>query len=252
MSVWSIAAAQSGSRPGDITWNISRHLEFILQAASHHIDLLIFPELSLTGYELSLVPTLAMTLDDPRLQVFADAATAHQMSIVIGLPLVNGEDILLSAVAFLPDGTKVAYGKRNLFGDEKLFFTAGEGVPLFGYQRHHVAMAICADISVEEYARDAARRGANLYATGVLVSEKGYHNDCEYLARWSREYKMAVLMANHALPTGGYQSAGKSTLWDESGRQVVAGGEGEQLVIARRTGNDWQGEVHSLRYPPVF
>jgi predicted amidohydrolase len=58
MSVWSIAAAQSGSRPGDITWNISRHLEFILQAASHHIDLLIFPELSLAGYELSLVPTL--------------------------------------------------------------------------------------------------------------------------------------------------------------------------------------------------
>ncbi|WP_338567339.1 carbon-nitrogen hydrolase family protein [Erwinia sp. E_sp_B01_3] len=217
MSVWSIAAAQSGSRQGDIPWNIARHLDFIRQAAVHHVDLLIFPELSLTGYELTGTPELAMAMDDPRLQVFADAATEHQMSIVIGLPLTNGDNILLSALAFLADGTRMAYGKRNLMGDENLFFTAGEGVPLFGYHQHHVAMAICADISVEEFARDAARRGANLYATGVLVSENGYHSDCEYLARWSREYKMAVLMANHALPTGGYQSAGKSVLWDESG-----------------------------------
>ncbi|KGT86554.1 amidohydrolase [Erwinia typographi] len=252
MSVWSIAAAQSGSRPGDIAWNITHHLEFIAQAAAHHVDLMIFPELSLTGYELALVPQLAMTMDDPRLQVFADAASEKQMSLVIGLPLLTGQDTLLSAIAFLPDGTRMAYGKRNLFGDEKLFFSAGEGVPLFGYQHHHVAMAICADISVEEFARDAARRGANLYATGVLVSENGYLNDCAYLARWSRDYKMAVLMANHALPTGGYQSAGKSALWDESGKQVIVGGESEQLVVARRTGKDWQGEVHSLRYPSVI
>lgn len=253
MSVWSIAAAQSGSRPGDLAWNISRHLDFIRQAAVHHVDLLIFPELSLTGYELDRVTELAMPMEDTRLEAFAVAATEHSMSIIVGLPLLTAEGILLSAVAFLPDGTRMAYGKRNLFGEEeKQLFTPGESVPLFGYHQHHVAMAICADISVEEYARDAARRGANLYATGVLVSEKGYHHDCEYLARWSRDYKMAVLMANHALPTGGYQSAGKSVLWDESGRQVVTGGEGEQLVIARRTGKDWQGEVHSLRYPPVI
>lgn len=246
MSVWSIAAAQSGSRSGDIDWNISRHLDFVEQAAEHSVDLLIFPELSLTGYELALAPSLAMSLEDPRLDVFAKAAISHQMGIVIGLPLQDGPDTLLAAVAFLPEGTRISYGKRKLFGNEKLFFKAGQSVPLFGYQQHHVAMAICADISVESYARDAAQRGANLYATGVLVSEKGYHNDCEYLARWSRDYKMAVLMANHALPTGGYQSAGKSALWDESGRQVVLGGGGEELVIARRKGKLWQGEVHAV------
>lgn len=53
-------------------------------------------------------------------------------------------------------------------------------------------------------------------------------------------------MANHALPTGGYQSAGQSALWDETGQQIVLGGSGEQLVIARRQGKDWQGEVHSV------
>lgn len=247
MSVWSVAAAQSGSRPGEIKWNISRHLEFIHQAAEHHVNVLVFPELSLTGYELALSRELAMNMDDARLESFALAANQHQMTIVIGLPLRDGDHILICALAFLPDGTRLAYGKRNLFGDENLFFQVGAGVPLFGYPRHNIALAVCADITVEEYARDAGQRGADLYATGILTSEKNYQQGCDYLARWSTDYKMAVLMANHALPTGGYQSAGKSAIWNDRGEQVVVGGGGEELVIARRMDNTWQGEVHSLR-----
>jgi len=251
MSVWSIAAAQSGSRPGEVEWNIERHLAFVRQAAEHQVDLLLFPELSITGYELALASELAMSIDDPRLDAFAAAATEHQMSIITGVPLQDGDCTRLCALAFLPCGTRLAYFKRKLVEAEKPFFQAGTGVPVFGYQDHHVAMAVCADISEEEYARDAARRGANLYATSVLLSERGYQKDCDYLARWSREFNIAILMANHALPTGGFQSAGKSAVWDESGRQVIVGGHGEQLVIARRKDNKWQGEVHELGTTPV-
>lgn len=247
MSVWSVAAAQSGSRAGDVEWNIVHHLDFVHQAAEQHVDLLIFPELSITGYELALASELAMAIDDARLSVFADAAHQHSMGIVIGLPLKDEKDIRLSALTFLPDGTRLAYSKRNLVTQEQPFFKAGQSVPLFGFNQHYVALGICADIGVEEYACDAAQRGANLYAASVLLSDNGYIKDCEYLARWSREYDLPVMMANHALPTGGYHSAGKSTMWDGSGRRVVQGGSGEQLVIARRKGNDWQGEVYSLR-----
>ncbi|AXU94933.1 MAG TPA: carbon-nitrogen hydrolase family protein [Erwinia persicina] len=252
MSQWTIAAAQSGSRPGDLSWNIQHHLDFVEQAATQGVDLLMFPELSLTGYELPLVADLALSVDDALLHPFAVAAQEHQMGISIGLPLKADDNVRLSALTFLPDGTRIAYSKRNLFGPEKEIFTPGNTVPIFGYQHHQVAMAICADISVEEFARDASVRGADLYATSVLVSEKGYDTDCGHLARWSREYKMAVLMANHAWPTGGYQCAGKSAFWDAQGHQVIRGGEGEQLIIARRDGNHWQGEAHSLPCPSVL
>lgn len=237
MSDWNVAAAQSGSRPGDIAWNIQHHLEFVHHAASRRVDLLLFPELSLTGYELPLMAGLALSLDDPRLQVFADAAAEHQMGISLGLPLRDESAVRLSAATFLPDGTRFAYSKRNLFGAEKQIFTPGAAAPMFGYQRHYVVMAICADISVAKYAEEAARQGADLYATSVLVSEQGYQQDGEYLARWAREYRMAVMMANHAWPTGNYQSAGKSAFWGPDGRLVVQGGQGEQLIIARRSGN---------------
>lgn len=252
MSVWSVAAAQSGSRAGEIDWNISHHMDFIQQAAELQVDVLVFPELSLSGYELALSPALAMEINDPRLIPFSIAASQYQMSVTIGLPLLDGEQIRLCALTFLPDGARLVYGKRHLFGAEKQFFQPGDSVALFGQPQRYVALAVCADLSVEGFAQDAARRGACLYANSVLVSVGGYENDCQYLARWSGKYNMAVLMANHALPTGGYQSAGKSAFWDPHGRQVVQGGTGEQLVIARQMGNDWQGAVHSLREPPLF
>lgn len=250
MSDWSVAAAQSGSRPGDITWNIRHHLEFIRMAALHRIDLLLFPELSLTGYTLSQMADLAIALDDPVLHVFAEAAAEYQMGISIGLPLKSGGNVRLSAATFLPDGTRIAYNKRNLHGEEKRIFEQGVAMPMFGHRHRNVVVAICADISVGQFAQDAARMGADLYATSVLVSEQGYETDCEYLSRWSREYSMAVLMANHAWPTGGYAAAGKSAFWDADGHRVIQGGSGEQLIIARRSGNDWQGEVHPLPCRP--
>lgn len=246
MSGWNVAAAQSGSRPGDITWNIQHHFEFIRHAASLRVDLLLFPELSLTGYELPQMAELALSLDDPRLQPFADASVEHQMGISIGLPLISEDNVRLSAATFLPDGTRFAYSKRNLYGEEKQIFVQGTTVPMFGHRRHNVVLAICADISVAQFAQDAARQGADLYATSVLVSEQGYQKDCEYLARWSQDYRMAVMMANHAWPTGDFESAGKSAFWGPDGRLVVQGGSGEQLIIARRSGNHWQGEVHPL------
>lgn len=50
MPAWNIAAAQYGVQPGNLRANISHHLDFIHHAAAEQIDLLVFPELSLTGY----------------------------------------------------------------------------------------------------------------------------------------------------------------------------------------------------------
>lgn len=251
MPHWSVAAAQSGSRPGDIAWNIQHHLDFIHLAARHHVDLLVFSELSLTGYTLPQIAELALSLDDPRLEVFVQAAAEYQMQICIGLPLENDCDVRLSAVTFMPDGTRLAYSKRNLFGEENQIFEKGVASPMFGRRHHHVVLAICADISIEMFAEDASRQGADLYATSVLVSEEGYEKECEYLSRWSQQFTIAVLMANHAWPSGGYIAAGKSAFWAPGGCQVAQGGSGEQLTVARRSGNHWQGEVHPLPFTPA-
>ncbi|OZI82852.1 hydrolase, partial [Pseudomonas avellanae] len=56
-----------------------------------------------------------------------------------------------------------------------------------------------------------------------------------------------VLMANHGGPTGGWQSAGRSGLWDEEGRWVGGmGGAGNGLVIATCQHGDWQARALTL------
>ena len=55
---------------------------------------------------------------------------------------------------------------------------------------------------------------------------------------------MAVLMANHSIPTGGWTPAGGSAIWDETGRRVaVAEGTAEALVIGVKDAQGWKGRV---------
>lgn len=246
MSHWSVAAAQYASLARDIDGNISHHLSFIQLAAAQQVDLLLFPELSLTGYELAWGNQLALTLNDSRLDVFAEAAQRHQMTIIVGAPLCVVDASFISAATFMPDGTRFAYAKREMHGDESTFYQPGHGGPVFGVPPRNVALAVCADIAVEKFAREASELGADLYAASVLISEQGYREDAMLLSRWAADYQMPVLMANHATPTGGYHSTGGSAFWDASGELVINSGEGENLMIARRVDGGWQGENHPL------
>ena len=78
-----IALAQADATLGDVSANLERHLEWIARARKAGADLLVFPELSLTGYLLQdLVSEVALAPDDP---VFARlAAAAGDMAVVVG------------------------------------------------------------------------------------------------------------------------------------------------------------------------
>ena len=110
-----LAAAQSVSIARDIGANISIHLQFMALAARQGVQLLVFPELSLTGYELDAAAQLAIKLDDPRLAPLRKMAQNNAMTAVIGMPvrLTGGPEILIGALVFHPDGTQSLYSKQQ-------------------------------------------------------------------------------------------------------------------------------------------
>lgn len=78
----------------------------------------------------------------------------------------------------------------------------------------------------------------------MLVSEAGYATDAGLLRGYAETHGMPVAMANHGGPTGGWISAGRSAVWDEAGRIVVAApGVGEYLLVAQRTNGRWHGRT---------
>jgi predicted amidohydrolase len=237
MSTKIFAIAQSASVAGDLTANIDHHLRLAEMAAMQGAHFLLFPELSLTGYELALSRGCAVAAGDTVLNPLRDLARDAQMTVVAGLPLKDDSGALhIGALAFCPDGSTLSYAKQNLYGEEKNIFTPGDKAADCMIGVIHVGLAICADTDDPRHAVAAAARGAKVYAAGVLVSDTGYAATAEKLAGTARQHAMAVLMANHSGATGGWQSAGRSALWAEDGSLIAACEDAtEALLFCRKT-----------------
>jgi predicted amidohydrolase len=246
MTALTIAAAQSISVAGDLPANIARHLAFMRSAAEQGVQLLVFPELSLTGYEPSLAAALAIAPHDTILAPLRDMARELRMSAVVGMPIrpALGAEVLIGALVLAPDGSLAVYTKQHLHPGEEAAFAPGQGGAALEWGDDRIALAVCADFSHASHPHQAAEQGANIYAVGVLISEGGYAPDTALLQGYAAEHSMVMLMANHGGPTGGWTCAGRSAIWAADGRLIAAApGVGDALVIARRDGaGQWSGE----------
>jgi len=243
------AAAQSISIAGDVHANLLRHQCFMQTAAQHNVQLLVFPELSLTGYERGLAAELAILPADPVLQPLLELAQELRVTTVVGMPirLSANAAVLIGALVLGADGSLGVYTKQHLHPGEELAFAPGYGGSMLQMGPDHVALAVCADFSRPSHAAAAAAQGATLYAAGVLITEGGYGPDTALLQGYAGQHGMTVLMANHGGATGGWESAGRSAVWGPDGVLVVATqGPGEKLVIARRHASGWAGQVLSV------
>jgi predicted amidohydrolase len=243
-----MAAAQSASVPGDVRRNVSHHLQFGTMAAEHGAQLLVFPELSLTGYELTIARSKAVRPDSTDLDPLRHLATDAHMTVVAGAPVLNDKDELhIAALALRPDGSVMTYTKQYVHESEEAVFTSGPGGPPLLIECATVALAICADATHPQHAASAAARGANVYAASVMIDEIGYARKVALLRNYAVEHRMAVLMANYGGSTGGEVSAGKSSLWSEDGQLVAASTETEEaLVVGMKQNGLWKGTVLPL------
>lgn len=146
-----LALAQIATKLGDVEANLEKHLNFIHQARSQKADLVVFPELSLTGYVLQdLVASVAHrpTEDDP---VFRQLLKeSNDLDLVIGFVDEDSRHRFFIASAYLSGGRvlhvhhKVYLPTYGLF-DEGRFFAWGDAVRAFDTRFGRVGMLICED-----------------------------------------------------------------------------------------------------------
>ncbi|MDR7305293.1 carbon-nitrogen hydrolase family protein [Rhodoferax saidenbachensis] len=230
-----IAAAQSTSVPLDVAANVQEHLRFVEAAADHGVQWLVFPELSLTGYELAAMPSLVLHAEHALLAPLREAARRTGMAITVGAPVDSGNALpAIGAITLRPDGQHSVYRKFHLHDGEKQFAAPGlEAVHLQNVGAASIASAICADTNFPSHAAGAAQAGANVYVAGILTSENGYAAEAPLWASYARDHRMVVLIANHGGPSGGYVSAGKSGIWDAEGTLITqAPGTEDWLLVA--------------------
>lgn len=147
MSDITIAAAQTCVVKGDIEANVRAHCEFILRAASYGADLVVFPELSLTGFEPGLAATLKVTARDERLEPLRKLARRLDVTIVAGAPVDCSQEKPNIGALIFSVFAPVVYAKRFLHFDEEAIFWAGDLGCVVDVKGVNVALAICADMN---------------------------------------------------------------------------------------------------------
>jgi len=215
-----ICIAQTSPHKGDIAKNIEKHIALLNIAIDKQADLVIFPELSLTGYEPTLAAELATTQEDKRLDVFQEISDKNKIVIGVGLPTKRDDQLFISMIIFQPHKERLTYTKQYLYHTEVGIFTAGTEQLYLNVANNIVAPAICYELSNPEHSGQAHKNNANIYIASVLNSVTGVDGDIQKLSTIAAKYNMTTFLANYVGTSGGYQCAGKSSVWNKEGQLI--------------------------------
>jgi predicted amidohydrolase len=213
-----VCVAQTSSIKGDIQENINRHIGLIKVANRHQVDVIIFPELSLTGYEPALASELAIEPDDHRLNAFQMISDEKNVTIGVGIPTRATHGICISMILFQPRMTRQLYSKRYLHPDEEPFFVPGKTFTDLKVKGVPVALAICYELSVPEHTMLAFENGAKIYIASVAKSITGVEKAVQRLSEIAVDNTCSVFMSNALGFCDNFYSAGKSSVWNSRGQ----------------------------------
>ena len=256
----SIAAAQTIPIRGDVAANVEQHVRLAHVAADEQARVVVFPELSLTGYELDLANDLGFSETDSRLASLVEVAASRSLTLIVGAPARIGPQLYIGAFILSPDRTVSLYTKHHLGAfsaaascdgvvppPEATVFHAGNRNPLIRFGGHTAAVAVCADTGRPSHPQAAADRGAKVYLASMFVIPSELGRDTANLRTYAVRHSMAVTFANYGGPSGGLASGGRSAIWGPGGdllAQLEPNGAG--VAIAVDDGDGWRGQAVML------
>ncbi|MEV0590964.1 carbon-nitrogen hydrolase family protein [Nonomuraea cavernae] len=226
-----VAVVQPSCLPYDVAANAVTHAEAVRAAEARVV---VFPELSLTGYELDAP---AISADDPRLAPLIEACAETGSLALVGAP-VGGEAGRAYIAILAVDGGRasLAYRKMWLGTEEAERFTAGDKPAVLQVDGWRLGLAVCKDTGVPEHAADLAALGIDAYVAGTLKTAEESAVQDERARRIATDHRVWVAVASFAGSTGGgfSRAAGRSGIWASDGAVVIQAGP-EVGAIVRAT-----------------
>lgn len=242
-----IALAQITPVLGEVEKNVALHQAMIERAAGAGARLVVFPELSLSGYHLQdLTAEVALDLEGEVLHSLAGAARAAGVDAVVSFPEKSPEWFYYVTAAYLSDGgvsshhRKVYLPTYGMF-DESRYFRAGEGVRAFATALGPAGLLICEDAWHPALPYLLALDGAQILIVvssgpgrGIVGPALASAETWELILRtYAQLFGMYVLFANRSGFEDGVGFWGGSSVIDPMGRIAARGAFWEDdLVLA--------------------
>lgn len=233
-----IACFQGPRDAGTPAQNLARLEAVAVLAKAEGADILVAPEMFLTGYVLGAerAAALSETFAGPSVTGARRIASANGLALVFGMP-ERGSDgcVYNSAVAIGPGGDILAtYRKAHLYGDvDRDQFSPGSALPqpcdICGFK---TALLICYDIEFPEVARALALDGVELIIVPTAVMEPYDFVPRTLVPARAFENQLFVAYVNRCGTEADFDYFGLSCVVGPDGIDRVRAGRGEELVFA--------------------
>ena len=237
-----VSCAQLQPRLGDKKYNLEKMKAYVEETMEKYpkTNLIVFPELMVTGYEGEVedFQSMAETLPEGESMKFmGELAVKYNIHIVYGLaerdPLMT--DVLYNAAVLIDNkGTPLGtYRKVHPFAGEKVWCRAGCDYPLFDTEIGKLGIMICWDTAFPEVARSYALQGADL----LIVStnwENPYADDWDLITKARAFDNTLHLVAANRIGDDGKTLSffGHSKIIDPIGREIAALDEEKEGIIS--------------------
>ncbi len=218
-----VAVVQMEPRLGKVEDNLIKMGEFIRRIATEQpVDLIIFPELAVTGYEMGpRFPQIAQRVPGPAANIVGQRAAEYGVHVAFGMVVKERVESIIYDAAVLvgPDGEVVGqYHKLHLRGEERMAFRAGYRILPFETDFGVVGLMVGWDLAFPEVARSLVLDGAELLA--VLASWEQPHvaEWKSYLLARALENAVFIAAANRVGEEPSYTFFGQSAIIGPRGR----------------------------------
>lgn len=248
-----VGLAQITPKLGDVEANLAIHLKTAEEASEKGVELLVFPELSLTGYRLrDLAFTVALTpsYKDP---VFANLLNASRdMDIVVSFVEADKRQKFYIAAGYLSGGElihlhrKVYLPTYGMF-DEGRYFAWGDAVRAFDTRFGRVGLLICEDFwhvsspytlwldGADILILVSASPGRGLATQSELVTQMGSAKWVEHINQaYASMFTNFIVHTNRTGFEDGVTFWGGSTVYDPDGNLLVKGPYYEEALVTSK------------------
>ena len=166
---------------GDILHNTSQIVKHIAEAAADDCDVVVFPEMSDVGYDMTEVEKCAAARSDGATVRIAEAAKTHSIAVICGIAEREDGKLFNTVAVFDSQGNPLAdYRKVHLITAEPIceqnYVTAGQSLCLFDLAGFRCGIITCYDVRFPEMARALAARGAEVLFVPAAFPESRIHH----------------------------------------------------------------------------
>ncbi len=240
-----IASAQIECITGDIKNNLEKHYKFIDIAHKNNVDLIIFPELSITGYCREEAEELSFLLNDTRLDNLKKLAISKNITIVAGLPLIYKSKKHIASLILKPDANIEIYTKQHLHDGEDDFYTSSTiNNPKILINQQQISFAICADIEHENHAKNAKNTNSSFYLPSIFYSKSGIDSGLDKLKSYAKSNSLHIVMSNYCGTNWNIEAGGKSCYINDKGEMIAQLTQNQEgLVMVNLTDKEIKTET---------